>query len=232
MWWRLAYYAGKTPSVTYPTGWSDLLSFQSEIYHSGEYALVIICCPNENSLLVRSRKHHRLKSRICMGIIIISIASSTPFFSPNRHRLSHTHLAVHWHSTLLQLNIPLPLSLIRNTPMVHTSVHSTINLLPDPMHPHTPIHNLQQRRHRQRQRQENIQTVPTPDARGPDAHDDEVDHREQGLENRGDEEEGRFELVHGGEDDFGEGKEEAEGGEGEDYAEGCAVDRAVGRNTY
>lgn len=66
-----------------------------------------------------------------------------------------------------------------------------------------------------------------PDARGPDAHDDEIDNREQGLEDCGDKEEGGLELVHGGEDDFGEGEDDAEGGEGEDQAEGCAVDCTV-----
>ena len=35
--------------------------------------------------------------------------------------------------------------------------------------------------------------------------------------------ESRFELVRGGEEDFNEDEEEAEGGEGDDYAEGCAI---------
>ena len=155
-----------------------------------------------------------------MGIISnIYHVSNHLLPSPIHHRLSRTHLAVHRHSTLLQLNIPLPLSFVRNIamPMATTTiVHRTINPLPDPMHPHTPIHNLQQRAHRQRQRQENIQAIPAAHARGANAHDDEVDDGEQGFEDGGDEEESRFEFVRGGEDDFGEGEEDAEGGEGED----------------
>jgi len=107
-------------------------------------------------------------------------------------------------------------------------VHSTVNPLPNPMHPHSPIHNLQQRAHCQRQRQHDIQPIPTPHARGADAHDNEVDDREQRFEHRGDEVERRFEAVGSREDDLGDDQEDAEGGEGDYYAEGCAVDCAVG----
>ena len=38
--------------------------------------------------------------------------------------------------------------------------------------------------------------------------------------------------MHGGEDDFGEGEEEAEGGEGEDQAEGCGERKGFGCDRY
>ena len=98
------------------------------------------------------------------------------------------------------------------------------------MHPHTAINNLQECADRQRQRQEDIHSVPATDASGPDAHDDEVDDREERFDNRGHEEERRFEFVRGREPDFDEREEEAEGGEGDYYAEGCAVDRSVKQN--
>jgi hypothetical protein len=86
---------------------------------------------------------------------------SLPFPNHHHNSLTHSitlpHSMVHRNSTLLQLNIPLPLSLVRNTPMLPTTVvRRTIEPLPHPMHPHTPINNLQQHRHRQRQRKENV----------------------------------------------------------------------------
>lgn len=107
------------------------------------------------------------------------------------------------------------------------AIHSTVNPLPNPMHPHSPIHNLQQRGNRQRQRQHDIQPISAADARGADAHDNKVDDREQRFEHRGDEVERRFEAVGSREDDFRDDQEDAQGGEGDYYAEGCAVDCAV-----
>lgn len=155
---------------------------------------------------------------------------SSLFSSPPQHiqPLPHTPSAVHRTPTLLQLHITSSLSLVRHTPMhVPTAIHSTVNPLPHPMHPHSPIHNLQQRSNRQRQRQHDVQPIPAADARGADAHDNKVDDREEGFEHRGDEVEGRFEAVGSREDDLGEDQDDAEGGEGDDDAEGCAVDCAV-----
>jgi hypothetical protein len=152
-----------------------------------------------------------------MGIISnIYRISKNHIPSPNHPSLPsfpHTYLTVRRTPTILQLNIPLPLSLISHTLIPATASSSRIiEPLPHTMHSHTPINNLQECAHRQRQRKENIHAVTAPNTSGPDAHDDEV---------------GRFEFVRGREPDFDESEEEAEGGEGDYYAEGCAVDRPV-----
>lgn len=95
------------------------------------------------------------------------------------------------------------------------------------MHPHSAINNLQEGAHRQRERQEDIQSIAAADTGGPDAHYNKVDYRDESFDDCRHEEERRFEFVRGRESDFDEGEEKAEGGEGDYYAEGCAVDRPI-----
>ena len=91
------------------------------------------------------------------------------------------------------------------------TIHSAVNALPHPMHPHSAIHNLQQRADRQRERQHDVQTVAAAHARGADAHDDEVDDGDERLQHRGHEVERRLESVGRREDDLDDEEEDAEG---------------------
>lgn len=108
------------------------------------------------------------------------------------------------------------------------AAHSTVHPLAHTVHNHRAVNNLQQRRERQRQRQDDVERVSAAHARGPDAHDDEVNHADQRFDARGHQVESRFEFVRSRAADFDDGEEEAEAGEGDDGGEDGAVDGSIG----
>jgi hypothetical protein len=95
------------------------------------------------------------------------------------------------------------------------------------MHHNRSIHNLQNRAQRDQNRKDDIDRVSASNASRADSHDDKPRDTDERFDASGNQVESRAELVGSCQADFDECEDEAEGCEGDYYAEDRADDGSV-----